>query len=168
MAGRCVVFIAALLLIPAASHGDEPKVAGGGNAALDFPRAEPGELGIDKAALERLRDRAKEADSDAVVIIKDGRLVADWDFGRPRGPIEAMSATKSIVSLAIGKLIDEGKIQSLDQPIYRLLSGVESGTEEAHHRPPSAQPHQRAPEPRGSPPRSTPAPTSSSSPWPPT
>ena len=28
---------------------------------------------------------AEESDSDAVVIIKDGRLVADWDFGHVRG-----------------------------------------------------------------------------------
>jgi CubicO group peptidase (beta-lactamase class C family) len=52
-----------------------------------------------------------------VVIVKDGKLVADWTFGKPEGPIEAMSATKSIVSLAIGSLIDQGKIKSLDQPV---------------------------------------------------
>ena len=51
-----------------------------------------------------------------MVIVKDGRLVADWDFGRPRGPIEAKSVTKSIVNLAIGLLIDRGRITSLDQP----------------------------------------------------
>ena len=51
------------------------------------------------------------------MIVKNGRLVADWDFGQPRGPIEAMSATKSIVSLTIGRLIDSGKIKSLDQPV---------------------------------------------------
>ena len=80
-------------------------------------RAAAVELGIDQTALERLHKRAAEADSDAVVIVKNGRLVADWDFGQPRGPIEAMSATKSIVSLAIGRLIDSGKIKSLDQPV---------------------------------------------------
>ena len=52
-----------------------------------------------------------------MVIIKDGKLVADWDFGQKRQPIEAMSATKSIVSLAIGRLIDAGKIKSVDQPV---------------------------------------------------
>ena len=31
--------------------------------------------------------------------------MADWDSGRPRAPIEAMSATKSIVNLAIGRLV---------------------------------------------------------------
>ena len=68
-------------------------------------------------ALERLKARAEAEGSDAVVVVKDGRLIADWDFGKKRGPIEAMSATKSVVSLAIGRLIDQGKIKSLDQPV---------------------------------------------------
>jgi CubicO group peptidase (beta-lactamase class C family) len=118
MAGRSLMRIAAFWLVLAwpAARGDEPKVAGR-DAAAAFPRGEPAELGIDPGALERLRARAQEADSDAVVIVKDGRLVADWDFGRERGPIEAMSATKSIVNLAIGRLVDQGKIASLDQPV---------------------------------------------------
>ncbi len=131
---RIAMAIVALGLGASLASGDEPKgdARGGPPArsdatrgrapakpeAADFPRAEPSEVGIDKAAFERLRERAREADSDAVVIVKDGRLVADRDFGHPRGPIEAMSATKSIVSLAIGKLIDQGKIRSLDQPVH--------------------------------------------------
>ncbi len=43
--------------------------------------------------------------------------VVNWSFGNGEGPIEAMSATKSVVSLAIGRLIDDGKIKSLDQPV---------------------------------------------------
>jgi CubicO group peptidase (beta-lactamase class C family) len=82
-----------------------------------FPRGEPVDLGISADALEKLRNRSEESQSDAVVIIKDGRLVADWDFGKKRGPVEAMSATKSIVSLAIGRLIDAGKIKSIEQPV---------------------------------------------------
>ncbi|HKE17426.1 MAG TPA: serine hydrolase, partial [Kofleriaceae bacterium] len=72
---------------------------------------------IDRRALTALLARAKESRSDAVVIYKDGALVGQWYFGRPEGPIEAMSATKSIVNLAIGRLIHSGKIRSLDQPV---------------------------------------------------
>lgn len=111
------ILFAILLLSTHTSLGDEPKATEPGDDESSFPRGEAAELGIDEAALERLRQRAGEADSDAVVIVKDGRLVADRDFGRERGPIEAMSATKSIVNLAIGRLIDKGKIQSLDQPV---------------------------------------------------
>ncbi len=98
------------------ARGDEPK-NGAPADVPDFPRGNPAELGISNTALERLHEKAREAESDAVVIIKDGRLVADWDFGRPRGPIEAKSVTKSIVNLAIGRLIEQGKIKSLDQPV---------------------------------------------------
>jgi CubicO group peptidase (beta-lactamase class C family) len=105
-----------ILTSPSPMRGDEPKGAKRDEAAV-FPRGEAVKLGIDPSALEKLRKHAEETKSDAVLIVKDGRLIADWDFGQKRGVIETMSATKSIVSLAIGKLIDSGKIKSLDQPI---------------------------------------------------
>jgi CubicO group peptidase (beta-lactamase class C family) len=51
------------------------------------------------------------------VVVKDGRLVLEEHFGTPDGPIEAMSATKSVVSLAVGLLLDEGRLTSVDQPV---------------------------------------------------
>ncbi|MGA2257532.1 MAG: serine hydrolase [Thermoguttaceae bacterium] len=116
MTKTALLLLATLFLNPFPLRGDEPEAAKKRDADV-FPRAAAADLGIDPAALEKLRKRAEEAVSDAVVIVKDGRLVADWDFGRERGPIEAMSATKSIVNLAIGRLIDSGKIESLDQPV---------------------------------------------------
>jgi CubicO group peptidase (beta-lactamase class C family) len=105
-----------LVFAPSIAKSDQPKHAARAELT-DFPRAEPADLGIDNVSLERLHERAKETDSDAVVIVKDGRLVADWDFGQQRRPIEARSVTKSIVNLAIGRLIDQGKIKSLEQPV---------------------------------------------------
>jgi CubicO group peptidase (beta-lactamase class C family) len=105
-----------LVLVPSSAQSGAPQNAAQ-PGATEFARADPAEVGIDKAALERLRERAAEADSDVVLIVKDGRLVADWDFGRERGPIEARSVTKSVVNLAIGRLLDQGKIKSLDQPV---------------------------------------------------
>ena len=83
-----------------------------------LPVAKPTDVGINLAALERLKVRAGQANSDAVVIVKDGKIIADWTFDKPAGPIEAMSATKSVVNLAIGRLIDQKKIQSIDQLVY--------------------------------------------------
>jgi CubicO group peptidase (beta-lactamase class C family) len=76
--------------------------------------------GLDRGALDRLLERALETQSDALVIVKDGQLVGEWYFGKPRGPIEAMSATKSIVSLAIGRLLSDGRLESLDAPVHRF------------------------------------------------
>jgi len=59
----------------------------------------------------------EETKSDSLIVIKDGRLIAERYFGVPRAPIETMSITKSVVSLAIGMLIAEGKIASLDAPV---------------------------------------------------
>ena len=105
-----------LCAVSLASLGDKPK-------DVDFPKAEPGAVGIDLVALERLKKRAEQTDSDVVVVVKDGKLVADWTFGKDRGPIHAMSATKSVVGLAVGRLIDDGKITSLDQPVCEFYRG---------------------------------------------
>jgi CubicO group peptidase (beta-lactamase class C family) len=116
MINAAFTLFATLLVSPILTKADEPNVARARDIE-EFPRGEPAKLGINADALEKLRKRAEETSSAAVVIIKDGQLVADWDFGQKRGPIEAMSATKSIVSLAIGRLVDAGKIKSLDQPV---------------------------------------------------
>jgi CubicO group peptidase (beta-lactamase class C family) len=80
-----------------------------------FAKVEPKAAGIDLAALERLVKRAEETHSDALIVLRDGKLVGDWRFGKPAGPIEAMSVTKSIVSVAVGRLVTTGKLR-LDEP----------------------------------------------------
>jgi CubicO group peptidase (beta-lactamase class C family) len=72
---------------------------------------------VDEKALAKLVQAGRAASSDALVVMVDGKVVAEEYYGKPRGPIEAMSATKSIVGLAIGLLLDEGKLTSLDQPV---------------------------------------------------
>jgi CubicO group peptidase (beta-lactamase class C family) len=73
--------------------------------------------GIDPAALTHLMLRAELFHSDALVVVKDGRLVVDSRFGRPSGPIEVGSITKSVAGLAIGRLLATGKLGSLDAPV---------------------------------------------------
>jgi CubicO group peptidase (beta-lactamase class C family) len=72
---------------------------------------------INAEALAKLIKAGQASHSDAVVVMLDGKVVAEEYYGKPKGPIEAMSVTKSIVGLAIGLLIDDGKIRSLDQPV---------------------------------------------------
>lgn len=72
---------------------------------------------VDGAALDRLVEAAAAAHSDALVVLKDGQLVGAWHSGGERRTIEAMSATKSIVNLAVGRLVTTGRIASLDLPV---------------------------------------------------
>jgi CubicO group peptidase (beta-lactamase class C family) len=114
----CAVFAACSSpIIPGASAHAAPVTDTPGSASPQ--RA--GRARLNTAALAQLQKRAAETDSDAVVIFHDGKLVAEWYFARPRSQIEAMSVTKSIASLAIGKLIDSRKLRSLDQPISELF-----------------------------------------------
>ncbi|MDQ4120347.1 MAG: beta-lactamase family protein [Acidobacteriota bacterium] len=72
---------------------------------------------VDSAKLARLLERGRETNSDAVIVIQDGKILAEEYYGKPKGAIYIASAGKSLTALAIGKLLDEGKIKSLDQPV---------------------------------------------------
>lgn len=74
-------------------------------------------LGISSKALETLLKRGADSHSDAIVIIKDDQVVGQWYFGKPQALIETQSDTKSIAALAIGCLLHDGKIKSLDEPV---------------------------------------------------
>lgn len=85
--------------------------------ACELPRSEPSALNVDVGALDSLVALARDAQSDALVVLRDGRVAGEWYFGRPPGPIQTMSVTKSIVGLLIGRLLDAGSVESLDQPV---------------------------------------------------
>jgi len=119
---------ALLLLMPFAAGAQQPQPAPAAQheyvgftvaspaKVAPFEKVDPKAAGIDLAALERLVKRAEETHSDALVVLKDGKLIGDWRFGKPAGPIEAMSATKSVVNLAIGRLAATGKLR-IDEPV---------------------------------------------------
>jgi CubicO group peptidase (beta-lactamase class C family) len=119
---------ALLLLIPCLADAQEPaKAPEVQHVYVDYTLASPAKVqpfekvdpkaaGIDPVALDRLVKRAEETHSDALVILQDGKLVGDWRFGKPAGPIETMSVTKSVVNLAIGRLVTTGKLK-IDEPV---------------------------------------------------
>lgn len=72
---------------------------------------------VDPKGLVRLLERGRETHSDAVIVIQNGNILAEEYYGKPKGAVYLASAGKSLTALAIGKLIDEGKIKSLDQPV---------------------------------------------------
>jgi len=96
-----------------------------------LPVGDPAAEGIDPAQLAALVERAAATSSDALVILKNGKLVGEWYFGKPRTPIETMSVTKSVVGLAVGLLIDAGKVASLDVPVHKLFPEWSQGRKRA-------------------------------------
>ena len=72
---------------------------------------------LNKNILETIIAESQKTNSDAMIIYKDGKLVYKNYFGNETRQIEAMSATKSAVGLAIGLLIDKGFLKSLDEPV---------------------------------------------------
>jgi CubicO group peptidase (beta-lactamase class C family) len=71
-----------------------------------------------QAALDTLLERGKATHSDTVLVLHDGKPIGHYyRNGTPPGPIELMSATKSVVALGIGQLLGDGRIKSLDQPV---------------------------------------------------
>jgi CubicO group peptidase (beta-lactamase class C family) len=73
--------------------------------------------GVDSAALAQFLAAANAAHSDAIVVTRNGKLVGSWYSDGKRGKIEAMSATKSVVALAVGRLVATKKIASIDLPV---------------------------------------------------
>jgi CubicO group peptidase (beta-lactamase class C family) len=72
---------------------------------------------VDSLKLARLLERGRETNSDALIVIQNGKVLAEEYYGKPKGAVYIASAGKSLTALAIGKLLDQGKIKSLDQPV---------------------------------------------------
>lgn len=76
---------------------------------------------VKEPVLEKIRIRAKQTHSDAIIITQKGKTIYKDHFGTQEKPIYIASAGKSLVSLAIGNLLLNGKLDSLNQPIHSLF-----------------------------------------------
>lgn len=76
---------------------------------------------VDEAALERLAEAAGKSHSAALVVLRGGELIGSWHAGGERRPIEAMSVTKSILNLAVGRLVTLDLVDSLDTPVHAFF-----------------------------------------------
>ncbi len=84
---------------------------------------------VNPAALERLIDRAREMESWGLVVMHGGRVVAERNFGRPPA-CNLMSATKSVTSMAIGALLTDGKLKSVDAKVRDIFPSFTGGGRE--------------------------------------
>lgn len=79
---------------------------------------DPSRVGIDAAALDRILLYAERYDTDALLVVKDGHLVCDRTFLRPRSLCDTDALTMGIASLAIPLLVEDGKLpRELDVPL---------------------------------------------------
>jgi len=74
---------------------------------------------VNAGKLNALLQKAEETHSEAVIIYKDNKLIAEKYFGigKPGTKIEAMSCTKSIAGLAVACMLEDKLIDSLDVPV---------------------------------------------------
>lgn len=79
-----------------------------------FPK---GDAKFGGTALDLLIGEAAVRDTDALLILKDGKVVCERYFGRKPDPCYLMSVTKFFAAIAVAMLHDEGKIPSLDAPL---------------------------------------------------
>lgn len=72
-------------------------------------------------ALEDLLQAAEAAHSHSLVLLRDGQTVGVWHSGGEARRIEAMSVTKSILSLAVGRLLTTGALRSIHVPVEEFF-----------------------------------------------
>lgn len=126
---------AAALLTLLMLHGSSPVSAADLPAlprrSCDLQVSTAAAEGVDARALQELVDSARATRSDAFVVLKNGRVIAEWYSPAGPRPIQTMSATKSIVGLAIGRLIQDRQLDSLDQPVSTLFPEWKQGRKRA-------------------------------------
>lgn len=83
--------------------------------------------GLDPEILSEIKSKSTASHSDAVIIIQDGEVVYEDYFGKDEKTIYIASAGKSLTNLAIGKLLDKGLLDSLDQPVHTLYPQWKQG-----------------------------------------
>lgn len=75
------------------------------------------EAGIAQATIDSLQPAAEATKSDALLILRDGKVVHEWTYEGFRMPFNPQSVTKAISGLGVGVLLDRGAITTLDLPL---------------------------------------------------
>lgn len=76
---------------------------------------------LNPVALDALRARSRQAASDVLIVAQHGRVVVDDGDPALSEPLPLMSITKSITALAIGSLIREGLLASVEVEVANFL-----------------------------------------------
>lgn len=84
-----------------------------------------------QSALAFIEAGAVESNSDAVLVMRGDEILLERYGDDGAQLLETMSVTKSIVALAVGALLMDGKIDSLDQPVHAFYPEWKQGRKAA-------------------------------------
>ncbi len=99
---------------------------------VDEQAAAIGYVSVDGIDVD-LRQLLAETGTLGWVVVQSGVIVDEW-YGPDHGPAETsmvFSITKSITSLLIGAAVEQGLIDSVDDPVTRYLPELDSGGAES-------------------------------------
>lgn len=86
-----------------------------------LPSIAPQAVGIATSTIDSLQRLAVAMKSDAILVLRDGKVVHEWSAPGFRMPFNPQSITKAITGLGVGVLLDRGTIRSLDVPLSEFF-----------------------------------------------
>ena len=120
--------------LPAVSHDSGAAPSPSPSVSPSSPRdgkrwrrVDPASLEMDPAAVREHETLCATSGADACLVVYRGAIVSEYLGPRFRLPMLAMSSTKSITSLLVGMLLDDGKLEGLDTPVSRYLPSWNEG-----------------------------------------
>src|SRR5690606_5234997 len=75
---------------------------------------------LNQSILDSIVSECDRTNTNALLIYKGKKQVYENYFHKPIQKIDAMSATKSVVSIAVLLLLENAYIDSLEQPVYTI------------------------------------------------
>ena len=75
---------------------------------------------LNQAVLDSIVNESDRTNSNALIIYQGEKVIYENYFSKPVQKIDAMSATKSVVSIAAILLLEHNYIDSLQQPVYTI------------------------------------------------
>ena len=116
----CTAGAAALMALGGPACGAQPVDALPG----DWTVAPPDTQGLSSTALNAVLDDGSRLEAlRSVVVVRAGMLVAERYYAGASAAdlLPINSVTKSVASMLVGQALDQGRIQSLAEPVRRLL-----------------------------------------------
>lgn len=95
-----------------------------GNGSFSLPRATTEERTIDPLAIKAVEDYAVGFDSYALIVVHKGKIQTEWYAdGMDRDSLtQSQSMHKSLLALLIGIAVEEGIIDSADDPVGKYIT----------------------------------------------